>query len=103
MLNELNIGMTGKLTNDSQWDYYELIRDSLECEPSLRCISGKCLTKEKLCDGKFDCGDPQDRTDESGCPVQANVKVRLKGGSSPNQGYVEVKAFDHAFGGIDNQ
>ncbi len=35
-LNEQNIGMSGKLITDSQWDYYELGSKSTVCEQDLR-------------------------------------------------------------------
>ena len=64
-----------------------------------RCASGKCLQRDQLCDGKHDCG-PTDTTDEKGCPAEAKVKVRLVGGRSQNQGWIEVKAFDYPYGGV---
>ena len=52
-----------------------------------------------LCDGKHDCG-ADDITDEMGCPSEAKVKVRLVGGRTQNQGWIEVKAFDYPYGGV---
>jgi hypothetical protein len=102
ILNEVNIGLSGQLEQDSQWDYYELRSKATNCEPSLSCKNGKCLTKDQICDGKFDCnGEPLDKTDEKSCVDEAKIKVRLVGGgSSQNEGWIEIKAFDYPYGGI---
>ena len=63
------------------------------CQPNLQCLSGKCLEKNQICDGKYDCGNAQDQSDEKNCPA-SNVKVRLvntKNRSQTNQGYIELK------------
>ena len=56
-LNEENIGMSGKLLRDRQWDYYEFSSESMTCRADLKCPNGKCLKEEQVCDGKDDCGD----------------------------------------------
>ena len=76
ILNELNIGLTGKVESDSQWDYYELKSESLICDAQLQCRNGKCLSEEQICDGKYDC-ENEDETDESGCPSQPNIQIRF--------------------------
>ena len=100
VLNEQNIGSSGKLAQDTHWDYYELTSEITICEPSMRCKNGKCLNEEQICDGKLDCEDDLDKTDESTCLVQADLKVRLVGGVNQAEGYIEVKAFDYPYGGI---
>ena len=75
-MNELNIGLSGKIESDSQWDYYELKSESVACGAQLQCRNGKCLKREQICDGKYDCGS-QDATDETGCPSQPNIKIRF--------------------------
>ena len=42
ILNELNIGLTGKLEESRDWDYYELKSKSENCQPNLKCSNGKC-------------------------------------------------------------
>lgn len=98
-LSDTNNGLTGKLVNDRQWDYYEMRSSATVCEANLRCDNGKCLKEDQLCDGKHDCG-PEDLTDEQSCRNSPKLKVRLVGGRSPNVGWVEIKAFDHPYGGI---
>ena len=56
ILNELNIGLTGKLEASRDWDYYELKSKSENCQPNLKCSNGKCLQAQQICDGKYDCG-----------------------------------------------
>ncbi len=56
-LSESNVGMSGSLAEDSQWDYYELSSEALRCTTDSKCPSGKCLKQEMFCDGKDDCGD----------------------------------------------
>ena len=75
-MNELNIGLTGKIESDTQWDYYELKSESVACGAQLQCRNRKCLKREQICDGKYDCGS-QDATDETGCPSQPNIKIRF--------------------------
>lgn len=52
VLNELNVGLSGKLTFDTQWDYYELRDETKVCSDRLKCANGKCLKDVELCDGK---------------------------------------------------
>ncbi len=101
VLNELNIGQSGKMEPDNQWDYYELKSETTSCEAQLMCKNGKCLNKDHICDGKLDCGDPNDRTDEESCPNLAKVEIRLVDDQGrANQGYVEIRSQDYPFGGI---
>lgn len=96
-ISESNVGLSGKLVADWQWDFYELASESTTCPDRLRCPSGKCLTEEELCDGKDDCGN---KFDEQSCRHKPNLRIRLVGGRNSAEGRVEVKAFDYAFGGI---
>ena len=99
-LHEQNIGSSGKLIRDTQWDYYELKSETTICEASMRCKNGKCLKEDQICDGKMDCENELDKTDERNCPVKADLKVRLVGGANQAEGYIEIKAFDYPYGGI---
>ena len=98
ILNEENIGMTGKLVSDTDWDYYELTSQTLNCGTGLECSNGKCLKSEQLCDGKNDCGLTDD-TDERNC-IKPNIKVRLSGSTNPGEGFIEIKAFNYSYGGV---
>ena len=63
-----------------------------------KCLNGKCLKENQICDGKIDCDD---QSDESSCFGSGpNLQVRIVGGSASHQGRVEVKAFDYPFGGV---
>ena len=92
-----NVGMSGALDQDLDWSYFERIETQTLCDEELRCSSGKCFNKTQLCDGKFDC---EDRKDEEGCELSPKLKIRLRGGNAPNEGRVEIKAFDYGWGGI---
>ena len=94
---EENIGTSGALRPDSDWDYYELKSASKTCLPENQCPNGKCLDQAQICDGKDDCGD---KHDESSCRENPNVRVRLVGGKSLAEGRLEVRAFDYPWGGI---
>ena len=98
-LSESNVGRSGGLARDRQWDHYEKTAEAASCAGELECRSGKCLERGQICDGKDDCGDG---SDESSCPSdrRPNLRLRLSGGRSANEGRVEVKAFDYGFGGI---
>ena len=54
-----------------------------------------CIDKVLMVDTHFS-------SDESSCPSdkRPNIRLRLSGGRSANEGRVEVKAFDYGFGGI---
>ena len=64
-----------------------------------KCGDGKCLSESDICDGKVDCGD---RTDEQGCSGGGpNLQVRLRGvDGKPHMGWVEIRAFQHPWGGL---
>ena len=96
-LAEDNVGTTGKLIEDRQWDHYELRTEQISCNETLRCPNGKCLNPNQLCDGKDDCGD---KFDEHNCRTEPNLKIRLAGGRTPNEGRIEIKAFHYGYGGI---
>ena len=84
--------MSGKLISDSQWDYYEFKSGSTTCERQLLCDNGKCLrSAEEVCDGKNDCGDNSD--EKRNCRTTPDLKVRLVGGRSENEGRIEVLSY----------
>ena len=56
-LSESNVGLSGGLERDRQWDHYERRAEAADCEGQQKCGSGKCLQREQICDGKDDCGD----------------------------------------------
>ena len=56
-LSESNVGLSGGLERDRQWDHYERRAEAADCEGQQKCGSGKCLLREQICDGKDDCGD----------------------------------------------
>ena len=56
-LSESNVGLSGGLERDRQWDHYERRAEAEDCEGQQKCGSGKCLQREQICDGKDDCGD----------------------------------------------
>ena len=86
-----NVGLSGKLITDGQWDYYELSSGSMSCERDLRCDNGKCLRSlAERCDGKNDCGDGSD--EKRNCRATPDLKIRLVGGRSDNEGRIEVES-----------
>ena len=97
LFSEDNIGSTGALRPDADWDYYELTTETAVCPPELQCPNGKCLTESQVCDGKDDCGD---KHDESACRQRPDLRLRLVGGRSRAEGRLEVKAFDYPWGGV---
>ena len=97
VLMENNIGLLGSLEETFIWNFYERRETEVKCEDSLRCSSGKCLTRNQFCDGLFDCPD---RKDEEGCGLGERVEVRLVGGGGPTEGRVEVRGMGHSWGGV---
>ncbi len=77
-LSEDNMGRVGA-EQDSQWDLYELKDEAEECqeeESRFLCrSSGQCLSKDRVCDGKDDCGDG---SDEKLCKEKPNINVSCK-------------------------
>ncbi|QQP49145.1 Serine protease 79, partial [Caligus rogercresseyi] len=98
-LNEEDVGSVGRRLEDPTWDYYQNINTGIVCESEeLTCGSGKCLKENEICDGKYDC---EDDFDERSCAEKPNLHIRLLGGKAgPHEGRIEIKAFDHPFGGI---
>jgi hypothetical protein len=91
-LTDSNVGMSGKMLEDSQWDYYELKSGSLTCDPELKCDNGKCLrSAAERCDGKNDCGDNSD--EKKNCGATQDLRLRLVGGRAENEGRIEVWSF----------
>ena len=97
VLLESNVGLSGSLEEIFDWSYFERIDTQTVCDEKTMCDSGKCLNETQFCDGKFDCPD---KKDEINCRETPNIRVRLVGGDSPNEGRIEIKAFDYGWGGI---
>ena len=65
---------------------------STTCDRELKCDNGKCLrTIHERCDGKNDCGDNSD--EKKTCQTTPDLRIRLVGGRSDNEGRIEVRAF----------
>lgn len=92
LLSESNIGLSGGLIHADEWNYYELLSKSLNCQNSHICDNGKCIANETVCNGRNDCGDNSDEKDCSW--LKQKIQIRLSGGSKPNEGTIEVKAMD---------
>ncbi|KAJ6627325.1 Neurotrypsin [Pseudolycoriella hygida] len=61
------------------------------CTTGFDCGNGVCLSSQKVCDGRNDCGN---RLDEKNCK-HISYDVRLSGdGDRQNMGRIEVKVFD---------
>ncbi|XP_076673301.1 uncharacterized protein LOC143371719 isoform X4 [Andrena cerasifolii] len=106
LLSDSNVGMTGSLKPDSEFDYYEMKERSLNCEGMYVCGNQKCVNQTQVCDGKNDCND---RSDENICTAEnLNYGIRLAGSNNSHEGRIEVKVWgvwgqvcDDGFGMID--
>ncbi len=89
-MGDSNVGLSGKLLLDPQWDYYELSSGSKVCDGELRCDNGKCLRSiGDRCDGKNDCGDNSD--EGKTCQASPDLRLRLVGGRADYEGRIEVR------------
>lgn len=90
MLSDSNIGLTGALKLDKQFDYYEMRERSLNCGNMYICNNHKCINQTQVCDGKNNCGD---RSDESICTADnLDYDIRLAGANNNYEGRIEVKS-----------
>ncbi|XP_012286653.1 uncharacterized protein LOC105703113 isoform X2 [Orussus abietinus] len=93
LLSDSNVGLTGALIPDSEYDYFEMISRTLNCDDMFTCDNKKCINRTMVCDGKNDCND---RSDENICSVdELDYAVRLAGSNNTNEGRVEVKILGH--------
>ncbi|XP_014478092.1 PREDICTED: uncharacterized protein LOC106746246 isoform X2 [Dinoponera quadriceps] len=93
LLSDSNIGSTGALKSDRQFDYYEMTERSVNCDGMYICNNRKCINQSQVCNGKNDCND---RSDESICTAEnLDYEIRLAGTNSSHEGRVEVKVLGH--------
>ncbi|GAB1869312.1 Neurotrypsin [Camponotus japonicus] len=89
LLSNSNIGLTGALEPDKQFDYYEMRERSLDCNGMYICNNNKCINQTQVCDGKNDCND---RSDEDICTAEnLDYSIRLAGADNSYEGRIEVK------------
>ncbi|XP_012249478.1 uncharacterized protein LOC100742970 isoform X2 [Bombus impatiens] len=106
LLSDSNVGMTGSLQPNKEYDYYEMKDRSIDCNGMFVCENRKCINKTQVCNGKNDCND---RSDERICTVEnLDYQIRLAGSENDYEGRVEVKILgvwgqvcDDGFGMID--
>nr|XP_031846099.1 uncharacterized protein LOC116432824 isoform X3 [Nomia melanderi] len=106
LLSHSNVGMTGSLKPNREFDYYEMKERSLNCDGMFVCDNKKCINQTKVCNGKNDC---HDRSDESICTLEnLDYAIRLAGSNNSYEGRIEVKVLgvwgqvcDDGFGMID--
>ncbi|CAK9820681.1 Prss12 [Anthophora plagiata] len=105
-LSDSNVGMTGSLKPNKEFDYYEMKSRSVNCEGMFVCGNRKCINQTQVCNGKNDCND---RSDENICTVEnLDYDIRLAGSDDKHEGRIEVKILgvwgqvcDDGFGMID--
>lgn len=89
LLSDSNIGLTGALKSDRQFDYYEMTERSVNCNGMYICNNRKCINQTQVCNGKNDC---YDRSDESICTAEnLDYDIRLAGTNNTHEGRIEVK------------
>nr|BAA82522.1 tunicate retinoic acid-inducible modular protease [Polyandrocarpa misakiensis] len=74
-----------QLKRSKRWDHYE--REGVEdCAATNRylCNDGSCIEHDQVCDFRDDCPNGEEETE---CEP---MKIRLRGGSGPFEGHVEV-------------
>lgn len=90
LLSNSNIGLTGALKPDKQFDYYEMRERSMNCNDMYICNNHKCINQTQVCDGKNDCDD---RSDENICTAEnLDYDIRLAGANNSYEGRIEVKS-----------
>ncbi|KAL6449112.1 hypothetical protein ACFW04_000663 [Cataglyphis niger] len=93
LLSNSNIGLTGALKSDKQFDYYEMRERSMNCSGMYICNNHKCINQTQVCDGKNDCDD---RSDENVCTAEnLGYDIRLAGANNSYEGRIEVKILGH--------
>ncbi|XP_018372656.1 PREDICTED: uncharacterized protein LOC108767342 isoform X3 [Trachymyrmex cornetzi] len=93
LLSNSNIGLTGALKPDKEFDYYEMRERSVNCDGMYICNNRKCINQTKVCDGKNDCDD---RSDENICTAENfDYGIRLAGANNSYEGRIEVKILGH--------
>ncbi|XP_076766671.1 uncharacterized protein LOC143433270 [Xylocopa sonorina] len=106
LLSDSNVGMTGSLKPNKQFDYYEMKEMSINCDGMFVCENQKCINQTQVCNGKNDCND---RSDEKICTAKnLDYDIRLAGSDNKHEGRIEVKILgvwgqvcDDGFGMID--
>ncbi|XP_063985117.1 uncharacterized protein LOC135166617 isoform X2 [Diachasmimorpha longicaudata] len=93
LLSDHNVGSTGGLVPDEDFDFYEMNDRKMDCSEMFVCKNKKCINQAEVCDGKNDCND---RSDESVCKLEnLDYGIRLRGSEAPHEGRVEVKVLGH--------
>lgn len=90
MLSDNNVGSSGALKPNIEFDYYELNALTIDCTGMFSCENKKCINQTQVCDGKNDCND---RSDENICTVEnLDYSIRLAGSDNIHEGRIEVKS-----------
>ena len=64
-----------------------------ECDPEIehRCADGTCLPLEHVCDGRFDCGDDEERDD---CPLEYWSRLQSRVPGKHRHPGIDVRIYD---------